>query len=267
MTGKREERHMEQVMEKESFKVLPISPSREKTPDYIVYDNKDKYYVEVKGKQPASETIALEQSLVETGLGTASLIVCRTNPLSKTISEAARQLEALTNETGSFRVIWLSFLETDHQVQSERAVCTLYGIRRLQVVLNPKNLDTFQWIQSALCFYYDFSDFYRYPHVDGAIIATQDRGLLCVNEFSDNAPKFRCSRLFSIFKTSIIDPLDLKSNNQLLFVDSDIDRRDEGKVLEHLRNKHKPYYFSPMIESAFLGRIEIDLNKQGNEAG
>jgi hypothetical protein len=233
----------------------------------MVRDSKDKYYVEVKGRQPASETMALEQSVVQTGLGTASLTVCRTNPLSKTISDAAQQLEAFANETGSFRVVWLSFLETDHQVQSDRAVRTLYGIRRLQVVLNPDNPSTFQWIQSPLCFYYDFSDFYRYPHVDGAFIATQDGGLLCVNEFSDNAPKFRCSRLFSGFNTSIIDPLDLKSNNRLLFVDSDIDRRDESRVLEHLRNKHKPYYFSPMVESAFLGRIEVDLNKQGNEAG
>ena len=267
MTGKREEQHMKQVLEKEGFEVFPISTSRTKTPDYMARDSKNEYYVEVKGRQPALETTVLEQSLVRSGLGTASLTVCRTNLLSKIISEAARQLEAFKNKPDSFRIVWLSFLETDHQVQSERTVRTLYGIRRLQVVLNPYNPSTFQWIQSALCFYYDFSDFYRYPYVDAAIIATQNGGLLCVNEFSDNAPKFRCSRLFSIFSTSIIDPLDLKSNNRLLFVDSDIDRRDESRVLEHLRDKHKPYYFSPMVESSFLGRIEVDFNKQGNEAG
>lgn len=137
----------------------------------------------------------------------------------------------------------------------------------MQVVINPENPSEFQLVQSALCFYYDFSDFYRYSHVDGAIIATRDGGLLCVNEFSDNAPEFRCSRLLSIFNTSIIDPLDLKSNNRLLFVDSDIDRRDERRILDHLRNMHKPYYFSPMLESAFLGTIEVDFDKQGNEAG
>ena len=61
---------MKQVLEKEDFEVLPISPSRKKTPDYIVRDSKDKYYVEVKDRQPASETIALEHSLVQTGVGT-----------------------------------------------------------------------------------------------------------------------------------------------------------------------------------------------------
>ena len=109
---------------------------------------------------------------------------------------------------------------------------SLYG---LVDVLDMENKNT------RTCYYFGFSEFFRYRDVlDGAILTAGYNLLqLCINNLSPRANEFRKSPLVEVFSEGVLDPTQLEKQNKAYIADCDVDRCDKAQVLAYLQSKYQ----------------------------
>jgi hypothetical protein len=203
----------------------------EKRADYRVEDAADLFIVEVKGRGP---DLNFTRQLEEFAYAESQQPVDRMNRISKQISNAADQLAA-TDDGSALRLIAFVAAGDDPDLQVEQFQRTLYGTVDL---LQEGDSE----VTAVPCFYFTFNDFFRFRHVDGAVILSPRRGAkLCVNDFSDRRDRLRTSKLYQTLSASgaITDPMVLEKSGKAFVADTDdLNRRDETAVLDYVRKKY-----------------------------
>ena len=111
------ERQVRGFLESEGFGVerIPALPGEQRADFQVTYGG-DLYIVEVKGREGDEEYI---RDLAEKGEAVREDIVGRTNPVSKRIREAAKQLGSTPADGTAFRVIALVAVGDDPDVQAD----------------------------------------------------------------------------------------------------------------------------------------------------
>lgn len=154
--------------------------------------------------------------------------------ISRIIHKAAKQLRSTAaDRTHDARVLWFTSTGFDREAKDYQAFNTLYGATKVF------DLD----VSSSLrdCYFFHFSEFYKHPEIDGALLATFDGQSitmrLCLNPYSDNWQTLRDSPLAAKFGTPV-DPIALEAEGLVMIADTDLDRRNPEAILDFLRAKH-----------------------------
>src|SRR5206468_3113877 len=104
--------------------------------------------------------------------------VARTNVISRQIRDAADQLAAIDSaDSTAMRLIAFMAAEDDPDIQIEQFQRTLFGTVDLLT-------EDSTGVTPVPCFYFTFSDFFRFKHVDASIMLSPRGARLCVNTFS-----------------------------------------------------------------------------------
>jgi len=90
------------------------------------------------------------------------------------------------------------------------------------------------------CYYFDYSDFYRYKDdLDGAILSKNEVMLLVLNNHSPKYEKFLASDFVKRFGSEfIIDPPEREKEGKIWIADCEIPRKEENQILGYLKEKY-----------------------------
>lgn len=245
------ELYMRLVLEHEGFQVTRIPSSSKKTADYRVSDDRHSYVIEVKRKEDDPECLArFQKEFLEKGEASRSESGGHTNVMAGIIRDAAKQLESTPTEPGEFKLIWFAAWGERPELQMDQFRSTLYGEVTI-LIATPH-----EGIRQIPCFYYTFNEFYKLPHIDGAIAFSEARGGLYLNSFCPKADALKQTKLFRMFEKAgaVCDPSALEASGNALIFDKDTDRRNKAAVYEILRQK---YRFGPLEMLPLESKVEI----------
>jgi hypothetical protein len=214
----------------------------QKRADLRVTVGEDEYVVEAKFRSPHREWYEVLQR-AETGeLATITREVEPWRTLSDVVQKARAQLAATPASTSAFRILWMVALHPDDNFVIACIRKQLLGVRQLfvyRVEDFSKNFGVPPELQQ--CYYFEASDFERYPEIDAAMLFDQDGGQLFVNHFSPNRDRFRRSSLYAAIneKGALVDAEILRRNGKVLMLDTDFaGPRGAGTQQTYLREKH-----------------------------
>jgi len=229
------EEYMESKLESFGFTAVKIDETNEKICDYRVSDIKDPHFsciIEVKDKEDSKHFKQVNEKAQKNGMSFKAYALNRSNTLSGIIEEAAVQLKQTPSDEHEFSIMWLSCLGQDWEYVLEQAFLTLYGLAELQV-FDKK----YQMMGTKDCFYFNYNDFYKYPHVDAAILVGPKTWKLCLNTFGKRYEKLKQTRFYSLFKDKI-DPDELEKQGSAYVMDSAADRKKESEVQDFIYKKY-----------------------------
>lgn len=156
------ERQVRTFFESQRFHVERITSLQdERRADYRITHANEVYIIEVKGRIEDEE---YERNLVEQGEAIREDLLGYTNPVSKQIRDAAKQLIVTPAEPSAFRVIEVVTAYNDYETHAEQFQSTLYGM--VDLLIPAENSHA----RAILCYYFTFSEFYNLPKVDAALI-------------------------------------------------------------------------------------------------
>lgn len=214
---------------------IPELPEQNKeTPDFLVKDESTHYIIEIKDKEdqkfrglvnsrvPGKKTVGLEYN----------------NTIAGIIKDGASQLDAYEKTGNKFKVIWF-FIDTSvFSAHISRQIgWTLYGLRELEgYTKNGK------YFGPKGCFYFTYSDFYKYKLLDAVVVHGPNEIVLCMNDFSHHSNKLRQTKFYRLFekeKLHIIEPLKLEKESRCFIVDDfSIDRKNSETVADYIGRKY-----------------------------
>jgi len=199
--------------------------------DYIASDHACSYIVEVKGP---GEDEDFAEELIAHGKATRIQPDARTNPLSRKIRKAAKQMRATPAPADAFHVIALVTGEIDTRLKASQYVATLYGIENL-FVLEGEELHG-----PTSCYYFTFSEFFELRDVEAALILTPSPSILCPNKFAHRSKEFTESGLYSShrMRNEIVDPEAAEGTGKAFIANTDLDRHDEDGMLNFVQAKY-----------------------------
>jgi hypothetical protein len=209
-----------------------LEDSEHRVCDFAATDDHQTYLIEVKAKE---EDLSFLDELDAKGEATQEVPLRRSNPISGIIKKALGQLNASENPKESFKVIWFSLYNTfDENVTQKQLRSTLYGI---QDITTFKAGDQFSVTE---CYYFTYTDFHRFPDLDGVIVEMSSGAKLWPNPFSNRSDEFLQSKLYQTFKNenAVHNPIELEKNGGCFIPDFNIDRKDQAALLEHLKSKY-----------------------------
>ena len=199
--------------------------------DYIAYDGSSSYIVEVKGP---GEDDSFAEDLARRGTATRIQLDARTNPLSKKIRKAAKQLEATPAPESAFRVVALVTGERDIRLRASQYVATLYGIESLFSLEdeNPR--------APPSCYYSTFNEFFELRAVEAPMFLTPSGSTLRPNTFANRYDQFTESELYAIHRrnNAVQDPLVSEKAGETFIADTDLDRHDENQMLDFIQAQY-----------------------------
>jgi hypothetical protein len=199
--------------------------------DYAIEDGIERYMVEVKSRGPDRD---FARQLERRAIAESQHLIGRPNPISGQVKDASDQLAATEPDDPSvLRLIVFVAAGDDPDLQVEQFKSTLYGIVDLLRQEASK-------VISIPCFYFTFTDFFRFRHVDGALVLLPMGAHLYDNGFSCQSGRLRASKLYQQLSPSgaVTDPIMLEREAKAVVADTDLDRRDESSVLSYIRNKY-----------------------------
>ena len=229
--------HVQAVLEQRGFSVDPVCVSAtERRADFLASRAGDVYVIEVKGRALSG----FEQTLLDdahTGVGGSGMRdLKRGNSLSAAIEEAATQLAATPAPVGSIPIVWLPCLHHEASFLLDQAVRTLYGIKDVWIE-GPERRGV--PCAEKICFFADFSDFFRFNAIAAAVLSTSSVMRFCINPFSSQLSQIRASELLGEFDPcEVWDPQDLEQSGRAFVVDGNVDRKDERAVLKAISEKY-----------------------------
>lgn len=184
-------------LESASYSVEFIPRSKEqgqKRADLKATLGEETLIVEAKGKAPHQGYLDLLKQVQEQGFGSCTRQEIAWNALSSVVEEASRQLKETSAPENSSRILWISCLHDDWEFVFEAFQHRLYGVVDLNLFRETGDLPEMVGIRR--CFYYNSSDFFRYPIIDAAILAGPTDAKVLVNEFGNRVKQFRLTNLY-----------------------------------------------------------------------
>ena len=199
--------------------------------DYSIENGIDQFIAEVKSR---GQDVEFERSMEQFGHAESQQTTGRSNPISKQISVATRQIAATADqEPSSLRVIVFVAAGDDPDMQVEQFQATLYG--RVYLLREGD-----AGVVAVPCFYFTFSDFFRFNDVDAAVVITPAGARLYINSFAGRRDRLRQSKLHKVLSAAgaVTDPEAQEQRGDAFLADTDIDRRDETAILDYVRRKY-----------------------------
>jgi hypothetical protein len=102
--------------------------------------------------------------------------------------------------------------------------------------------------QQKHCAYAGYSDFYRFPEIDGVMVEVDDRITLFLNPFSPRKICFAASPLAKAVRSSVFDVEQAGSDDTLFIADGDAPRRNDEDLLKHLEAKYPGFQFVRFLQ-------------------
>jgi hypothetical protein len=237
------------------FEDIPTSDGKmKKEADFLASFGDSKVLIEEKLKEDDLSYLSMRGHELEAGgIHEHSLSLTRDETISGIIRHAAKQIKSSSDKPHDFRLLWFTATGVAAEAKSEQFMATLYG--RTNIIERGAN-------DYKRCYYFRYSDFYRRSAIiDGAAAAfVKDASItlkLCLNSLSPRYLDLKHSSVVKPFRTAVEDPLELEARGGAFILDSDIDRKDEQKLLDYLKNKYKtePLMTTPCV------RIDMALRQ------
>jgi hypothetical protein len=171
--------------------------------------------------------------------------------LSGVIRKASDQLRSSSRYPHDFRMMWFSATGATAAGKYEQFMAALYG---------RTNIVELGACEYRRCYFYRDSAFFRRRDVlDGAVAACVVGSSVivrvCLNPLSARYAALRQSALMQPFGSSVEDPLDAEARGTAFFLDADLDRRNEGPLLEYLQKK----YATGPLQAIDLGYTRLSV--------
>lgn len=227
------------------YHIEKIPETDQPRPDFYLEKGGDEYLVEVKSKEPNAELRQRRDDLLTSGqVFDDTYTLVRQPSITKTVSEAKKQLISLSQNLSYFRLVCIVGVGHNAEARLAQAEATLFG-RTTVGDWSTENRPMKD------CYYFGFSDFYRYrTDLDGAILVddNNESGKLCLNNHSPRYDALRQSSMAQTLGTAVIDPPELERSGDVWIVDSDVDRSNKTVVIDYLRDKYS------------LGHLVMDMD-------
>lgn len=228
----------------------------QKRADLRVLVGDEEYVVEAKARDPHREWHAINERADAEGFATASRDIQPWWLLSKRIAGAYEQLVSTPMSLHAFRILWIVALHGDDKFVISCFERQLLGLRLL-FAFTPQDFSGKKGPgpRGLPCYYFEDSDFERFPLIDAAMLCTREGGQLLVNHFSHNRSRFRGSRLFAAVqeKGAVVDAEDRVRAGRALMLGTDFTGpRGNGAQQAYLRDKYD-VLVSVAQESHFSG--------------
>ncbi len=219
--------------------------------DYAIEDGTDQYIAEVKSRGPDQD---FARQLERGAIAESQQLIGRTNSISGQVKGASDQLAATEpDDPSALRLIVFVAAGDDPELQVEQFKSTLYG--KVDLLRQEASEEI-----ATPCFYFTFSEFFRFRHVDGALVllpmgAQKIGAHLYANGYSCRSDRLRASKLYQQLSLSgaVTDPIMLEREGKAFVADTDLDRRNEGSVLSYIRNK----YGRPELLDARFKKVRV----------
>ncbi len=178
----------------------------------------------------------------------------RKNRLSAVAQEASRQIADSQHYYPGVGVLWfrarphLGFDDSELQMQA-----TLLGIRDVVWIRGDDSRGT-------RAFGATFSDFYRFPNIDAAVLEIEDKGRLLLKPFSRRKAELKRTRLYEFFaKTGGVLDIDQIPAPKAFIVRGEVDRSDENAVRRALCEQYPGYKFIlfDMKSYGFITKVDL----------
>jgi len=202
MRGKEtaEELQVRRFFESFQYEVTRISEAEDaQTADYCVQDGPERFIVEVKSR---GADVEFASQLEHGSVAGSEQPMARTNRISRRVREAVDQLSATDpKDLSTPRVIAFVAAGDDPDLQVDQFQKTIYGT--VDLVSEAGSGAT-----ALPCFYFTFSDFFRFRLLDGAVVLSPRGAWLCVNTFGERRDPLRASRLYEQLSatSAVTDP-------------------------------------------------------------
>ena len=211
--------------------IIPEDPKQSR-PDLSVAREGVTMFVEVKTR---TEDAELRTRMESVGIGaTESFLVSldKHNSLSSDVGKANAQLRAMAS-VQDLRLLWF---RADNglfiQDATQQIGATLLGIRMVMGKCGGEK-------QTKACIYAGYADFFRYKEIDGAMIESDDGGIMLIpNEFSPRHDLFLRSPISRAVAPAVFDVREGDREGAFYVVDGDVNRKDEQALLLFLREKY-----------------------------
>lgn len=203
-----------------------------KIADFQVTDTSENtYIIEVKSQ---AEDLVYLQELSEKGEVFRKDEVLRTNVATRVIREAVDQIRATPSPEKSSGVIAIVVAPDDPGTQVSEFVSTLYGTRFLVLLDNDGEAGSIE------CYYFDYNEFFTTRDIEAVIIFSDYGCRLYINTFAKKLVEFRETDLFHVFeeKNAIIDPEIIEQAGAAYIANTDLDRKDEEKLIDYIISKY-----------------------------
>lgn len=249
------EKYVEVFFEAAKLKARKIPESNEKTPDFIITDDVN-ILVELKEKQDDQKDYnKRESTFANDEIFEHVQKLGYRNRLSGIIGSAAKQLEAQKEKTNSkFCFVFIVMTGISPNAQISQFSSTLYGKKNI-LNTTPEGSGYME------CYYFTYSDFHKYADIiDGVFLVKSGYLELLINDKSPRYNDVINSRFVNRFQGYITDPIELQRKNEILYVDSDISRKDEDSVKDYILKKYgieKGFAFD-FPHFSLQGRISVD---------
>ncbi len=220
-------------------------------PDLVAQDEDAMMYVEVKTR---TEDRVLRGKMEAVGIGETVDIQTKLdkhNSISAGVEHASRQLSTAAS-SHDFRLLWyradvgLFVSNTKEQIGS-----TLFGMRMVLAERPP--FEPRSWH----CAYAGYSDFVRFPEIDGVIVEVDGLISIFLNPFSPRSKEFAVSRIVRILGAddAVFDIQRAIADNKLFAADGDAPRCNDSQLLEHLKCKYPDTNFIRFISSVSITTV------------
>jgi hypothetical protein len=225
-----------------------------KTADLWGYVETDCLVVEVKSRIDDAETAEQLRRAPVGDILEREGDLGRKNRLSGVVEEASRQIADSQHHYPGVGVLWfratpsLGFDDSEHQMQA-----TLLGIRDVVWMRGDESRGT-------RAFAATYSDFYRFPNIDAAVLEIEDKGRLLMNPFSQRRTDL--TRLYQFFaNTGAVLNVDDLPAPKAFIVRGEVDRGDENAVRKALCEQYPGYKFILFDMKSYGFIVKVDLPK------
>ena len=226
---------------------IPEEPQKGRRADIRAIKDAQSFLIEVKTKDDHPNFKAALKEAEDLEIVEYEKPLRRSNTFGKIIREGAKQLEETPDDAQSFKCIWFRAIEALFTDELKFMKSTLYGIEHLIVI------DQLRCLSAAECFFFNHSEFFNNPSLDGVVLDNGSVLELCVNSFSKRYDTFRNSVLYNIFESSraLTDPLMLEGQREILVANTDVQRKDKDAVIKFIQDKYGVYV--NLIEMKSIG--------------
>jgi hypothetical protein len=256
--------HASSLLRAAGFAVESIPPEPPaKRADLRAWHGHEEYVIEAKEKEESEKWLRYAQDLDSAGSGNLERNISPWRSIASVIEIANGQLRATPASDGAFRLIWLVSVHDDDEFVMECVKVRLLGVEIVNVMEDA--------FATKRCFYHNYSDFRRYPEIDGAVLSIRKGSQLCVNSFSPRSERFSESQLYKLFAQmgSLCDPSVLEARGEAFLIGNDFTGKPTGREQWAYLLKKYGVHTSVMKRSRFDAGVILPINvapKSTNEA-